>query len=107
LHGRARLLDFFSRERVQLEVIERLAILGDAELDTVEASHRVDDRQEPGAALAIQRVQAAEIAEHGRRALRAHLELPLRLPTRAPDASSAGCLQRRPRDASALSARRR
>jgi hypothetical protein len=30
--------DVFSRERVQLEVIERLAIRGDAELDTVEAS---------------------------------------------------------------------
>jgi hypothetical protein len=32
------LLDFFSRERVRLEDIERLAILGDAGLDTVEAS---------------------------------------------------------------------
>jgi hypothetical protein len=82
------LLDVFSRERFQLDIIERLAILGDALRSRFIVFRRRGSPNTDGA-------------------LRAPLGAAAQMTYARPDELSAGCLQRRPGDASALSARRR
>src|SRR5690606_9744932 len=57
--------DLLARERAELGVVERFAVVGQRALDELQPAHRLDDRQELPA-LAVQRVQALRIGEHPR-----------------------------------------